>query len=227
MYIPRPPHNWKVTKKQAILIQKKFSKKVSKVSNNKTFKLVAGVDAAFSRNGQYCIAGVVLWDIKKKKIIEHHTASKNLIFPYIPGLLTFREGSAVIAALRKLNMKPDLLICDGQGIAHQRRFGIASHVGIITGIPSIGCGKSRLIGEYKEPSLKKGKGSPLYFGSEELGTVLRTKDYVKPVFVSIGHKMDLRSAEKLILQCCTKYRLPEPVRLADRLVATAKKKFHC
>ena len=142
--------------------------------------------------------------------------------PYIPGLLSFREAPAVIAALRKLQETPDVILCDGQGIAHPRRLGIASHVGVVTGLATIGCAKSRLTGHYTEPGTRKGSMSPLLDGNERVGTVIRTRDNVRPVFVSVGHLVDLPYAEQVVLTCAIKYRLPEPTRLADQLVNKAR-----
>jgi deoxyribonuclease V len=149
-----------------------------------------------------------------------------LRFPYIPGLLSFREAPAIIAALRKLSRRPDVLICDGQGIAHQRSFGIACHLGVLTGLPSVGCAKSRLVGRYREPGADQGAISPLIHRNQRVGSVVRTRTHVKPVFVSVGHMLDLNAAERLILSCSVGYRLPEPIRLADLLVGAEKRKRH-
>jgi deoxyribonuclease V len=183
---------------------------------------VAGADAAFPKGGKQCVAAVVLWDLEQRAVLEEHVAVRNLMFPYVPGLLSFREAPAVLAALRKLRRTPDCLMLDGHGYAHPRRFGIACHVGVICGRPTIGCAKSRLTGFHDEPGLARGSRTPLVGGAVTLGTVLRTRDAVKPVFVSVGHKVDLETAEKVVLDCAVRYRLPEPTRLADRLVAAAK-----
>jgi len=224
MKIPRPPHNWSVSVRQAMTIQKKLALSVRQTGLKEPVRFVAGVDAAFSRDGLSCIAGVVLWDLQKRKVVESHVASRRLLFPYIPGLLSFREAPAALAALRKLHCRPDVLFCDGQGIAHPRRLGIASHLGVLVGLPAVGCAKSRLIGTYEEPGLKKGSLSRLMDGDEIIGIVLRTRDKVKPLFISVGHRINLQMAEQLVLACSLGYRLPEPVRRADRLVAAAKKK---
>ncbi len=218
-------HSWRVSPKEAVAIQKEVASLVSRSKPQKPFRFVAGADAAFSKDGELCIAGVVVWDLKTRQTIEEHVATAKLRLPYIPGLLTFREAPAIIAALSKLRQTPDVLICDGQGIAHPRRLGIASHLGVFVDLPSVGCAKSRLIGEYEEPANKKGSKSPLFDKDTVIGTVLRTRDNVKPVFVSIGHKIDLQSAEKLIMDCTAGYRLPEPTRLADHLVAKAKREL--
>jgi deoxyribonuclease V len=222
--IGRPPHNWSITPWQAIAIQKKLSSAVRREGRPRDIGLAAGLDAAFTSDKKHCIGGVVLWDIHNRTIVEQHTAIQELHFPYIPGLLSFREAPALISTLRKLRRKPDLIICDGQGIAHPRRLGIACHIGVLTDLPAIGCAKSRLIGDYREPGPRKGSRSSLLHNNELVGSVLRTRDNVKPVFVSVGHKIELEIAVRIILECTVGFRLPEPIRLADRLVAARKKK---
>jgi deoxyribonuclease V len=141
----------------------------------------------------------------------------------VPGLLSFREAPAVLAALRRLRTVPDALICDGQGLAHPRRFGLACHVGLIADLPAVGCGKSRLCGEHREPGRRRGSRARLVHDGEVVGTVLRTRVGVKPVYVSVGHRIDLPAAERLVLDCAVRFRLPEPTRLADALVGAAKR----
>jgi deoxyribonuclease V len=143
-------------------------------------------------------------------------------FPYVPGLLSFREAPALLAAIRKLKAEPDAFIFDGQGLAHPRRFGLACHVGVLIDRPSVGCAKSRLIGSHDDPGRRRGSSAPLVDADQRVGTVLRTRDKVKCVYVSVGHRVSLSTAERLVLACCTRYRLPEPTRLADQLVARAK-----
>jgi len=225
MKIPRPPHNWSLTPQQAIAVQKRLAPLVILTKPVGELSLAAGIDAAFTPDSRFCIGGVVLWDIKKQQVLEQQTAIRPLSFPYIPGLLTFREAPALIAALRNTEHTPDVLVCDGQGIAHPRRFGIACHVGILTGLPTVGCAKSRLVGTFREPGPQRGSISSLNVDHQRIGSVVRTRTDVKPVFVSIGHKMDLQAAEQLILACTGRYRLPEPTRLADRLVAAIKKQW--
>lgn len=223
MHIARPPHNWRVSPKKAVAIQQKLAPMRRAVAPEIPMQLIAGVDAAYSRDGRFCIAGVILWSLPAREIMEQHLAVLPLRFPYIPGLLTFREGPAIIAALRKLRHRPDALICDGQGISHPRRCGIATHIGILIDLPTIGCAKSRLLGTYHDPGPRRGDRSPLTDKEEVVGAAVRTRDNVKPVLVSVGHNIDLATAEYLILSCCTGYRLPEPTRLADHLVAAAKR----
>lgn len=223
MKVPRPPHRWSVTPAQAIKIQKSLAASVKKAGPRKAIRFVAGIDAAFSRDGERCIAGVVLWDVKETTVVEERVATRKLTFPYVPGLLSFREAPAVIGALRKLGKVPDCLMCDGHGYAHPRRFGIACHVGLICNLPTIGAAKSRLTGTHREPGAKRGSRAIITDRGEVIGSVLRTQDGVKPVFVSLGHRIDLPTAERVVLECAYRYRLPEPTRLADRLVAQAKR----
>lgn len=164
-----------------------------------------------------------MWDLENQVVVEEHVAIRRLTFPYIPGLLSFREAPAVLASLRKLSRTPDVVMLDGQGLAHPRRFGLACHIGVICDLPTIGCAKSRLTGSFKEPGIRRGSQTPLVDGKQVIGTVLRTRTGVKPVYISVGHKIDLRSAGKIVLNSAVRYRLPEPTRLADRLVARTKK----
>lgn len=181
------------------------------------------MDLAFSPDGNSCIAGVVVWDVAAKAIVEQRVVVQPVAFPYVPGLLSFREAPALLAALRRVRCQPDVLMCDGHGLAHPRRFGLACHVGVVTGMPTIGCAKSRLIGEEKPVGDRQGDGVPLVDRGEVVGTILRTRDAVKPVFVSVGHLATLGAAERIVLTCVIRYRLPEPTRLADALVAAVKR----
>lgn len=222
MKLPAPLHTWQVSAREAIAIQKELASQIQVKPASQPFNFVAGLDAAFADEGKTCVAAAVLWDIAKKEIVEQHVAKKPVHFPYIPGLLSFREGEALLAALSKLRTTPEILMCDGQGLAHPRRLGIASHLSLFTGIPALGCGKSRLIGEHQEPDLPRGGKTYLTHKGEIIGIVLRTKTNTKPIYVSVGNMIDLKTAEQLVLQCFNGYRLPEPTRLADRLVAKEK-----
>ena len=146
MRISRTPHRWNLTPRQAIAVQTRLAATVRQTKPGRKIKLVAGADVAFSHDGQRCIAAVVVWDLGAQRLVEEHVAVRDLTFPYVPGLLSFREAPAVLAALGKLKRVPDGLMCDGHGLAHPRRFGIACHLGVITGLPAIGCAKSRLVG---------------------------------------------------------------------------------
>jgi deoxyribonuclease V len=212
-------HDWNLTPAEAIALQRKLAKRVCAAPLPAGVRFIAGLDAAFTRD--VCVTAVVLWDIERRAVIEQQTARRPLLFPYIPGLLSFREAPALLAALKKLRQTPDVLMCDGQGIAHPRRFGIACHLGVLTGLPAVGCAKSLLVGEYREPARRRGSRVALTDRGERVGTVLRTRDGVRPLFVSIGHRVDLTSAEELVLRCAVRYRLPEPTRLADQLCGAA------
>jgi deoxyribonuclease V len=184
-----------------------------------------GMQTPSSRGPSLCLAAAVLWDLRERRVVEERTALLELTFPYIPGLLSFREAPAVLAALERLDGEPDALLCDGQGRAHPRRFGLACHVGWLADLPAVGCAKSRLAGRYAEPGRPRGSRSPLADRGERIGTVLRTREGVRPLFVSVGHRIDLDTAERLVLDCCLRHRLPEPIRLADRLAALARRRL--
>jgi deoxyribonuclease V len=223
MRIPRPPHRWDVSPSRAIQIQQTLAGRIRSTRPRGALRHVAGIDVAFSPDGRSCIAAAVIWDSREGRGVEQRIAERPLTFPYVPGLLSFREAPAALAALRKLETTPDAVICDGQGYAHPRRFGLACHVGLILDLPTLGCGKSRLCGEHREPGQRRGARSALKHDGEIVGTVLRTRDGVKPVYVSIGHRIDLATAERIVLRCAVGYRLPEPTRRADRLVASIKR----
>ncbi len=170
-------------------------------------------------------AAVVVMSFPALEVVEEQVAQAPAQFPYIPGLLSFREGPAVLVAMEKLESRPDLVIFDGQGIAHPRRLGLAAHMGLWLGIPTVGCAKSRLVGEHEEPAEQKGARVPLTYGGGLVGSVLRTRSHVKPVYVSPGHLCDHEGACRMVLECCTRYRLPEPTRQADLLVGRVKRAF--
>jgi deoxyribonuclease V len=223
MRIPRAPHTWHLTPRSAIIVQRRLASMVSMAPNRNTLRFVAGLDAAFSQDGTNCLAGVVLWDALKHCVIEQHTAVRPVRFPYVPGLLSFREAPALLAALRKLRRIPDLLLCDGQGRAHPRRFGIACHLGVLCDLPAIGCAKSRLTGTHEEVPMARGSHVPLLDDGEPIGDVVRTKEGCRPLYVSAGHRVSSAQARKLVLATVVRHRLPEPTRLADRLVARVKR----
>ena len=223
MRIPRAPHRWNVTPGEAIAIQRRLAASVRQTPPRRPIRYIVGVDAAFSHDGTRCVAAAVLWDSRDRVVLEERVAARPLTFPYVPGLLSFREAPAVIAALRELRREPDAIVCDAQGVAHPRRFGLACHVGVLCRRPTVGCAKSLLIGAYREPAARRGSRTALRDGGERIGSVLRTRAGVKPVFVSVGHLIDLATAERLVLACATRYRLPEPTRLADGLVGRVKR----
>ncbi len=180
---------------------------------------VAGVDVAFADRGATTCAAVVVMSWPGMEVVDEARAQRATSFPYVPGLLSFRELPAVLAAFEQLRARPDLLLCDGQGIAHPRRFGIACHLGVWLDLPAIGVGKSRLVGTFTEPGRARGERSPLMDGDELLGAVLRTRAGVKPLFVSPGHRVSIDTAVHWVLECAPRFRLPEPIRAADRLAA--------
>jgi len=215
-------HRWPQTARAAIALQKRLATRVRLDPMREFVRTLAGVDAAFSPDGRQVIAGVVLWDLASQSVIEQHLARTTCRFPYVPGLLSFRETPAILAAFRRLRKPPDVILCDAHGLAHPRRFGLACHLGLWLGRPTIGCAKSRLCGEYDEPPRRRGGQSPLMLDGERVGTVLRTRAGVKPVFVSPGHLCDHESAVRLTLAAATRFRLPEPARLAHQLVTSAR-----
>lgn len=219
MKIPRVPHSWRLSPRQAIRVQQRLAARVLEAPATGALRFVAGLDAAFSPDGRQCLAVAVLWDRQQRTVVETTNASRPLRFPYVPGLLSFREAPALLAALRKLRRPADVLMCDGQGRAHPRRFGIACHLGVLCGLPAVGCAKSRLIGNAPEPGPDRGDLATLRIGDEPVGVVLRTQSSRRPVFVSVGHLLDLAQARALVLDCSGRFRLPEPTRQADRLVA--------
>lgn len=201
-------------------IQLELRLKVKIIPLKKKPRFIAGVDAAFTDTK--VIAAACLYSFPQLVPLEDAVAAENITFPYIPGLLSFREGPAIMRAIQKLTTKPDLLLCDGQGIAHPEGMGIASHIGVLLDLPAIGCAKSRLVGDHKEPGKVKGSAALLTYHNKTVGTVLRTRANVKPVFVSPGHLIDRKGAVSIIFQCVGKYRLPEPIRRADALSKKAK-----
>jgi len=225
-------HSWNLSYSQARDCQKSLASKVQFIPLKKQPKLIAGIDCAFSKDGKKIIAAVVVLKLPDFAPVETTSALRKVTFPYIPGLLSFREAPVCIAAVEKLKTKPDVFIIDGQGIAHPRRLGLAAHLGLFFDKPIIGCAKSRLIGQFEEPPLEKGaytllkdkKGVKRDTQYETIGAVVRTRTNVKPVFVSVGNKCLLKDAVKITLSCAVKYRLPEPTRLAHQLVSKLKLK---
>ena len=181
-------HSWRLSYKEAIELQRKLAGWVRFIPLKEKPKLVAGLDCAFSKDGKRIIAAVIVLKLPDFETVEIQSAVCKLSFPYIPGLLSFREAPCCLKAVKKLKTKPDVFIIDGQGIAHPRRLGIASHLGLFLDRPTIGCAKSRLIGKFNEPAVQKGAYSLLKDNGETIGAVVRTRANVKPVFVSVGNK---------------------------------------
>ena len=217
----RHPHPWDVTPRQARAIQERLCRLVETSDRLAEVATVAGVDVGFDKREGLTRAAVAVLTFPQLEPVEQAVITQPTRFPYVPGLLSFREAPAILAALERLDRLPDVLLCDGQGVAHPRRFGIACHLGVLTDIPSIGVAKKRLIGNHDEPSDSRGDWVALEHRGETVGAVLRTRPGVKPIYVSSGHRVSLSTAVELVMGCTTRYRLPETTRLADRL-ASAK-----
>ena len=201
-------------------IQRELRERVRVAPLDRWPEVVAGVDV--SVKGGWARAAVVLWSLPDLNPLQAATAESPASFPYVPGLLAFREGPVVLAALEQLDERPDVLMFDAQGLAHPRRMGLATHLGVLLDMPAVGCAKSRLCGMHDEPGEQKGCWAPLVDKDEVIGAVVRTRSHVRPVFVSIGHRVDLETAVKLVLGCAIRYRLPEPTRWAHRVAGGAK-----
>jgi deoxyribonuclease V len=213
-------HHWNISSEEAIYLQRKLREKLVLADDNNTesFSIVAGADISYSKGSSVTFAAVVLMRYPEMETIEESFNIQETCFPYIPGLLTFREGPALLGAFKGLKHSPDAIIFDGQGIAHPRGIGLASHMGLFLNIPAIGCAKTRLIGTHDSVGPQRGDLSCLRHNSQIIGAVLRTKSGVKPVFVSQGHRISLERSVNLVLSCCRGYRLPEPVRTAHLAV---------
>jgi deoxyribonuclease V len=207
-------HSWQVTTSRAIEIQKELADEVSHTCNLTAPRFVAGVDISVNRWTKTGTGAVVVLSYPSLEIAEIKVVTERINFPYVPGLLSFREMPLLLKAFEKIELVPDLVLVDGQGFAHPRRMGLASHLGLWLNIPTIGCAKSRLCGKHEIPPLEAGRHVELVDNGEVIGAVLRTRTGVKPLYISIGHLIDLPSAVRFVMDCCRGYRLPEPTRLA-------------
>ena len=214
-----PLHRWDVTPREAIAIQQTLRSRVVREDCMNAVAHVAGVDVGFEQGGAVTRAAVAVLRLADLALVDSALARLPTSFPYVPGLLSFREVPAALEALRGLSIVPDLLLVDGQGIAHPRRLGVASHLGLLCDIPSIGVAKSRLIGEHGEVPDQRGAWTPLLDRGELIGAVLRTRPGVKPLYVSSGHRVSLHTAIAYVMACVTRYRLPETTRWAHRLAS--------
>jgi deoxyribonuclease V len=214
------PHPWGVSPEEAMAIQQELRGKVSTERGFDEIQTVAGVDVGFK--GDMARAAVVVLSYPGLEPLAQSVAEVPVQFPYVPGLLAFREAPAALAALEKLTTEPDLFIFDAQGLAHPRRMGLATHLGVLIDRPSIGCAKSRLCGDHAELPTEAGSYTTLYDGDEVIGAVVRSRTGVAPLYVSIGHKVDLETAIEVVLQCCRGYRLPETTRYAHRVAGGEK-----
>lgn len=212
-------HRWDVSPQEAIVIQERLRPAVIHQDKLGRVRTVAGVDIGFLEKNTITRAAVAVLSYPDLQLVDHVIVHRPTSFPYVPGLLSFREAPAALDALTKLEIRPDLLLCDGQGLAHPRRFGLACHIGLLADIPAVGVAKTRLIGQHEPVSESRGSWQPLWHEGEMVGAVLRTRANVKPVYVSIGHRIGLETAINYVMACTPKYRLPETTRWAHRLAS--------
>jgi len=212
-------HAWPSTVEEAIPIQQQLAGEVITCDQLGAVQHVVGVDVGFEENGTITLAAVAVLSFPELELKEYAIANRPTTFPYIPGFLSFREVPTVIDALEKLTLTPDLILCDGQGIAHPRRFGIACHLGVLIDFPTIGVAKSLLIGKHETLPDPRGSWKPLIDQSETIGAILRTRTGVKPIYISSGHRISLPTAIDYVMQCTPKYRLPETTRWADKIAS--------
>ncbi len=217
-------HDWNLSPQQAVEIQKQLRYEVETQDRfDKPIKTVAGIDLGYDVKNDTSRAVVVVLSFPELELLVSSEAKLPIQFPYVPGLLSFRETPVAIKALEKLEITPDVILCDGQGLAHPRRFGIACHIGILADVPTIGVAKSLLVGKFENLGEDRGSIAPLIHKNEQIGVALRTKNKVQPLFVSVGHRISLETATDLVLQCAPKYRLPETTRLADKMASYRKR----
>ena len=207
-------HSWQVSTAEALDIQRRLARQVSRSSQVIAPRFIAGVDISAEKAQGMATGAVVVLEYPELELVETQVVQGRPNFPYVPGLLSFRESPLTLAACEKLSITPDLILVDGQGIAHPRRLGLASHLGLLLDTPTIGCAKSLLCGQHEEPAFDAGSYIEVVDKGETIGVALRTRAGVKPIYVSIGHKVDLETAIHWVLECCRGYRLPEPTRLA-------------
>jgi len=220
----KPLHAWNCSPKEAVEVQKRLSSQIVCRGRLGKVRFVAGADVAFSNSPPLAYAGVVVLSFPDLVIRETRETISELTFPYIPGLLSFRESPVLLKTFEKLRLDPDLVLIDGQGLAHPRGFGIASHIGLWLDKPTIGCAKSLLFGSFRPPNLSRGSWTPLTgLRNRVIGAAVRTRDKTNPIFVSVGHKIDLPTAIRFVLECGHGYRIPEPTRQADAYVARLKR----
>ena len=212
-------HQWQLGIPEALELQRQLSAQVSRKGDIEAPHLIAGVDISVGKRGEMATGAVVVLSYPDLRVVATGVARGQLDFPYVPGLLSFRESPLTLAAFERLSITPDLVLVDGQGIAHPRRFGLASHLGLWRDRSTLGCAKSLLCGSHEMPGVEPGSYADIMDNGETIGVALRTRPGVKPVYVSIGHKLDLETAIYWVLKCCRGYRLPEPARLAHLAAA--------
>jgi len=212
-----PLHDWNLEPEAAIALQRELAQRIVREDQLGEVHCVAGVDMALNEESGMARAAVVLLSYPDLEMLERHVYEEPVRMPYIPGLLSFREAPCVLGAFAQLRQQPDLVMVDGQGIAHPRRLGIASHLGLWLDLPTIGCGKSILVGHHAHLSEEQGSWVPLVDKGETIGAVVRTRAHVKPMIISLGYRISLATSLRYVLACCKGYRLPEPTRQADKL----------
>ncbi|PYV18825.1 MAG: deoxyribonuclease V [Acidobacteria bacterium] len=215
---------WDLAPRAAMRLQERLRERVILEDRHGEIRFVAGADLAFEPETNEAVAGVIVFSFPEMKEVERRHAWRKLRFPYVPGLLSFRETPVLMAAFRKLRTEPDLILIDGHGLAHPRRFGIACHVGVIFDKPTIGCAKSLLVGEHRALGLKKGSTAPLMHHGERVGVALRTRDGVKPIYVTQGHRVSLARAVRIVGQSLDGFRIPKPTREADHYVRELRRR---
>ena len=222
----RPCHRWDLEYSEAVALQKKLAREILlQRLPLRSVRRVAGADIAVSKTTGQAVGAVAVFDFPSLELIEERVACVELTFPYIPGLLSFREIPVLVECLRKVTTPFDVLLCDGQGIAHPRRFGLASHFGYLLKKPTIGCAKSLLVGEFDRLGPLRGAFAWLWYEGKRVGSVLRTQDGVKPLFISPGHLADHASSRGIVLACAQRFRIPEPTRHADRIAGQEKRRL--
>jgi deoxyribonuclease V len=217
-----PLHPWNVTPDEAVAVQHHLTARVDTSSSLGPVRFVAGCDIAYAIDSPLAFAAVVVWDIHRQAELTRSVVCEEMVFPYVPGLLSFRECPPILSAFANLRLRPDALLLDGQGICHPRRFGLACHLGLWLDLPAVGCAKTWLCGEYAEPGPTAGDDSPLTLDGQTVGAVVRTADGVRPCFVSPGHRCDVPGAVGLVRRVLGGYRHPTPTRLAHMAANAAR-----
>ena len=222
---PRLQARWNLTPRQAMRLQERLRERVVLKDDFQPIRFVAGADLSFDPATDVAFAGVIVYRFPELQEVERRMARRKLRFPYVPGLLSFREGPVLLAAFARLGTEPDLVLIDGHGCAHPRRFGIACHIGVLFDKPTIGCAKSLLVGEHAEPGARAGSTAPLILDGECVGMVLRTRDRVKPIYVTSGHRVSVDTAVELVKLCVDGFRIPKPTREADHYVRDLRRAY--
>jgi len=222
---PKLRSRWNLTPREAMRLQEKLRERVVVEDQFDVIRLLAAADMAFDPETDLAFAGVIVYRFPELNEVERQMARRKLRFPYVPGLLSFRESPVLLAAFARLRTEPDLILIDGHGRAHPRLFGIACHIGVLFDKPTIGCAKSLLVGDYNRPGECAGATTPLMLNGQRVGTVLRARDSVKPIFVTQGHRVSLESAVEVVRQCLDGFRIPKPTREADHFVRDLRRAY--